>query len=904
MRMTLTAFRRSFDGPAAKYAIAVASVVCVFIVRLALLPLTGARAPFPLFFAVHFLEPATRGQELLQLALFFVDCSIVLYVSYMMDRARTDAERLAQEVSDSAERYREPIELAPEAFFLANLDYQFVLVNDAACKMVGRDRDELLAMKIHDLIPPEDVPRLEAQKAMLLVPGFSNLTEWRLRRKDGSYITVEIVANIVGDRWQAFARDITERRRAEDQRTVFQSLIESSSDFIALADPQGRSTYLNPAGRRMIGLSADYPIEQTQIADYYAPEQRELAETVILKGVQEQGRWTGETYFRNWQTGEPIPVSDAHFTISDATRTRVLGIGTVTRDISDARELAREREQLLAREQEARRALEIAYALRRGSEERLRLAIDEAPIGMALVAQDGRFLQVNRALCEIVDLTADELVQLRFQDITHPDDIEHDEHQARRLARGEIRGYRLEKRYVRRDGSSVTVDLSVSLLRGDEGEPPMFIAQMQDITERKRSDAALRLLAQAGATLTASLDLEDIITRVTELIVREVADWCLVEVSTDHTTFVRIAGANEPRASLARELEQPTAYSILRGPMIEDAWRTGQPVLLERLTPDDLPKYARSPEHLELLRRIAPRSMVVAPLTSRGQRLGVMIWILSRRDRHYDQRDLGLAMTLAGRVSLAVENTRLYKSTIEANQLRDQVLGVVAHDLRNPLSLIRLQVEALERQPGEPERRSTRPQQVILRAADRMNRLIQDLLDVAQLEAGQLGLERIPMSATTFLSETVDSLRTLAQSTSLVLDVDRDLPDICGDHDRLCQVLENLIGNAIKFTPAGGRITVSARARDRDVLYSVADTGRGIAPENLPHVFDRFWQAKKGAHGAGLGLPIARGIVEALGGQIWAESTPGRGTTFLFTVPIARRGEARDHGRHDAHPSR
>ena len=130
----------------------------------------------------------------------------------------------------------------------------------------------------------------------------------------------------------------------------------------------------------------------------------------------------------------------------------------------------------------------------------------------------------------------------------------------------------------------------------------------------------------------------------------------------------------------------------------------------------------------------------------------------------------------------------------------------------------------------------------------------------------------------------------LASSSSLELQVDleRDVPDILGDRDRLLQVFENLIGNAIKFTRAGGCITVSATSRDHDVIFQVADTGSGIAPENLPRVFDRFWTATcTNRDGAGLGLPITKGIVEAHGGRIWVESTPDRGTTFSFSIPTA-----------------
>jgi signal transduction histidine kinase len=141
--------------------------------------------------------------------------------------------------------------------------------------------------------------------------------------------------------------------------------------------------------------------------------------------------------------------------------------------------------------------------------------------------------------------------------------------------------------------------------------------------------------------------------------------------------------------------------------------------------------------------------------------------------------------------------------------------------------------------------------------------------------------------------------RPLASSSSLELryDVDDDVPDIWGDQDRLLQVFENLIGNAIKFTKAGGCITVGAAPRDHQVIFRVEDTGAGIAAENLPHVFDRFWQATRAnRQGAGLGLPITKGIVEAHGGRIWVESTPNRGTTFFFAIPEATPEQGRPSG--------
>jgi signal transduction histidine kinase len=225
-------------------------------------------------------------------------------------------------------------------------------------------------------------------------------------------------------------------------------------------------------------------------------------------------------------------------------------------------------------------------------------------------------------------------------------------------------------------------------------------------------------------------------------------------------------------------------------------------------------------------------------------------------------------------------------------EARDQVLGIVAHDLRNPLDTILMQATLLRHRGGEPER--------IERAASRINRLIQDLLDVTRMEAGRLSIDLVRVRARRVIIDSLEAQQGLLSSSSLEvqLEVMPELPEIWADRDRLLQVFENLMGNAAKFTGAGGRITIGARSRGEEVLFWIADTGIGISADDLPHVFDRFWQARMGERrGAGLGLPIVKGVVEAHGGHVWVESAPGRGSTFYFTVPAAppavdRPGEA------------
>jgi len=288
----------------------------------------------------------------------------------------------------------------------------------------------------------------------------------------------------------------------------------------------------------------------------------------------------------------------------------------------------------------------------------------------------------------------------------------------------------------------------------------------------------------------------------------------------------------------------------------------------------------------------------------RGELFGAITFVSTSLSHVYEPGHLRVAEAIADRAAVAIENARLYRASVQATELRDQVLGIVAHDLRNPLSVILAQLWALKRQGAESERRSVKPAEVIERAAKRMNRLIQDLLDVAVMESGQLTIEREQLAARDLIVGAADMQKPLASSSSLELrvELERDLPDIWGDRDRLLQVFENLIGNAIKFTKAGGRITVGAASREHEVLFRVEDTGSGIAPENLRRVFDRFWQASSaGRVGAGLGLPISKGIVEAHGGRIWVESAAGSGSTFFFTIPtaFAEQERASDRSRPD-----
>jgi PAS domain S-box-containing protein len=233
-----------------------------------------------------------------------------------------------------------------------------------------------------------------------------------------------------------------------------------------------------------------------------------------------------------------------------------------------------------------------------------------------------------------------------------------------------------------------------------------------------------------------------------------------------------------------------------------------------------------------------------------------------------------------------------------AVRAHEEVLGIVAHDLRNPLNTILLQLQLLARPGKELEPCEPKALQRIRATAMRMNRLIQDLLDVVRIDGRSLSHEPVWLSAQSLLADLLEAQQKAVSEAGMALrlEIRGELPDIWADHDRLLQVLENLIGNAIKFAGPGTDVRVGAAPRGSEVLFWVADSGAGIPAEDLPHLFDRFWQARKtDKRGAGLGLAIVKGIVEAHGGRVWVESQAGVGTTFFFTMPVAAASADQPH---------
>ncbi len=387
-------------------------------------------------------------------------------------------------------------------------------------------------------------------------------------------------------------------------------------------------------------------------------------------------------------------------------------------------------------------------------------------------------------------------------------------------------------------------------------------------------------LAAAGQELAKSLDYEQTIDTLARLIVPKLAEMCVVDVSEGEGVLRRAAVAHRNPEDAAMFT---SAVGTIRREVPEALARimqSGEPALVGASS--GLYSYVTGQSDGN------SRTMIFLPLVSRGQTIGVAAAI-STEANPFTTADMPLFGEVTRRASLSMDNARLYLESQQAVRAREEVLAIVSHDLRNPLSAVILGASLLEM--SETLSDEDREQlETIGTSGRRMSRLIADLLDVTRLEGGKrLPIQPETVHSAELLREAEELFRAQATvaSVSKQYHADENLPPVHADRHRMMQVLSNLIGNSLKFTPPGGCIEVSATLHDCEVLFRIADTGPGIPRENLSDIFSPYWQAKRTERlGAGLGLPIAKGIVEAHGGRIWAESEPDRGTQFYFTLPL------------------
>src|SRR5256714_6696244 len=398
----------------------------------------------------------------------------------------------------------------------------------------------------------------------------------------------------------------------------------------------------------------------------------------------------------------------------------------------------------------------------------------------------------------------------------------------------------------------------------------------------------VRFLAEASEQLSATLDVKSTLDSLVRLVVPQLADWATVHFKDGdqiHTPVIRHAHGKE---QLLRDLlrRYPPSADLAHG--YPHVIRTGEAELLGEIGDQVLEGAAVDEENLTLLRALGLKSLICVPLTIRGSTEGALTLLSAESGRTFAQEDCQHAMEFARRCSTALENARLYQLAREAIALRDEFLSIASHELRTPLTSMLLSAQGLERITAQSQDAGVRERMArILQQVGRLITLVDTLLDASRIAAGKLELCPEEFDLSQLAREVVGRFVESARQSGSIIQV--HAPDrLIGVWDplRLDQVLTNLVANAVKFG-AGKPIDVAVEGDEADVRMRVADRGIGISKDKLSLVFDRFERAAPGRKygGLGLGLYIARQMVQAHGGRIEVESEPGRGSTFLVRLP-------------------
>ncbi|HXG57416.1 MAG TPA: PAS domain-containing sensor histidine kinase [Thermoanaerobaculia bacterium] len=467
--------------------------------------------------------------------------------------------------------------------------------------------------------------------------------------------------------------------------------------------------------------------------------------------------------------------------------------------------------------------------------------------------------------------------------------------------------YEVEYRMYRPDGSIHWVSARGRVFADESGRPRMMMGICMDVSERRRTTEALRLLLDASSTLASSLDYQKTLATVANLCVPHLADWCVIDVLLEDGRLERVAVVHRDpeKVSLVHELQAkyPAPPDAPNGP--QRVVRTGVSEFVPDIPLDLLRANARDEAHLATLMALGMRSYICLPLLARGRTLGAITLINAESRRAHDTHDLRVAEELAARAALAIDNARLYERSVEASRAKDEFLATLSHELKTPLTAVLGYASLLEKGDLDPE--ETRSAlEAIKSAAKAQARLVEDILEISRQVLGKVRLDVTPTNLVGVLREAADTLLPAARARGVQLRIECSAPEclVLADPSRVQQILWNLVSNALKFTPEGGSVTLTVATRDGFATIEVRDTGAGIPSQFLPHVFERFTQGpgRRDQGGLGLGLAIARHLVELHGGSIEAHSEgEGKGATFTVRLPLLRDPAAsapREPGRH------
>jgi PAS domain S-box-containing protein len=535
------------------------------------------------------------------------------------------------------------------------------------------------------------------------------------------------------------------------------------------------------------------------------------------------------------------------------------------------------------------------------SEERFRLAFEHAAVGIAYTDLQGRFLQVNSTCCTITGYSSGDLTRMDFLAITHPQDRQANLELRQKMLDGEIPSFVLEKRYLKKDGSIFWGQVSVSLVRDRDGTPLYSVAIIEDITMRKQAEQLIQrqqerqqILDRASEKLIASLNYQVTLPEIVQMIVPALADYCRIALLDEEQQIKDIVAHHIDPQKIALVQELYEQYKDRTGSTygIQRLLETGRPELISHVTDEVIRPIAQeNPEVPAIIHALGLQSYMGTPLVARGRIIGALTFSSTQPHRHYTQDDLLFAQELARRIALTLDNAYHYQQAQEAISLRDDFLSMASHELKTPLTSLKMFTQIVQRQLARKGEESL--SQTLAKMDAQLNKLtmlISDLLNVSKIEHGQLALQMDAFDLDELVREMVAQVQLTGTSHTIRVEGSITRP-VWGNRDRIGQVVLNLLSNAIKYSPGADTVIVRLTSETDAASVSVQDFGIGIAPEHQSKIFTRFYRVsgpeEKTFPGLGIGLYLSQEILKRHGSKLMVESEKGKGSLFRFTLPYS-----------------
>jgi len=788
--------------------------------------------------------------------------------------------------------------------YVIDAELRYVRVSRGGAHAVGLTPEQMNGRTWRELgLPAATMEPVEAEWRQVLEGGETLRRQVDYQTPEGrrvfEYVAFPLRAEGEVAGLTIVARDVTDRFLAEEaerhSRERYQSFVANSSEAIwrfeldepidtslsvdeqiALAFSRGFLGECNDVMARQYGFESASQIVGARLTDMLDPAQehnREFLRAFIGGGYRltdaeshEIDRFGNPKYFLNSFIGD----------VEDGKLVRAWG---TQRDITEQK---------------------VAMDAIRLSEQRLQALVTASAQVVWTADAKGAVQSITASWTELTGQSQEEAQGFGWLEHVHPDDREAMTNEWREAMHTRSL-YRHIVRFRMRGGYRYYEIRSAPVLE-DDGRIREWVGSCTDVDAQVKQDEALAIertraefIVQANDLFVRSLDYEETLRSLASLAVPRLADWCAVDMLDPDGKLRRIAVEHpDPetvRMAFAMEKKYPADPNSSYG--AHEVARTGKTNWLRELPDGMIETAARSPEHLEMIRRLRLRSFICAPIKVRGRVAGVLTLVNSDRSRTYDEADVFIAEELALRAGHAIENARLYQQAIEANRAKDEFLATLSHELRTPLTSI-LGWAHLVRMSEFENETVHNAVETIERSAKTQAALIDDLLDVSRIVTGKLRLNLSKVDAVPIVRDVVASSRPAAEAKRIELET--RLPEAAflrADPNRLQQIIWNLVSNAVKFSTPEGHVAVEVTAGAEQVTIRVRDRGVGIAPEVLPRVFERFWQADSSpdrAHGGlGLGLAIVKQIAEMHGGTASAESAgEGTGATFTITLPVRR----------------